>query len=352
MNKNFYKNKKILITGCTGFTGSWLILYFRLHGAKIYGYSENPPFKNSIFETLSLKHKITYLNGDICDLKKLNKFYKKSKPDFIFHLAANPIVKRCYENPLEAYYSNSIGTLNLLEIIRVQNNQKKISLNIITTDKVYKNINSQKKFVETDYLGGDDPYSSSKVCSELICETYYKSYFTNKKININMLRSGNIIGGGDWSKDRLLPDIIKSYFEKKNLIIRNPKHIRPWQHIFDVIKAYSDVATKIYNKKNNNFSAWNIGPNDKKKFNVIQIVNMIEKKLNSKIKKKFIKTNILEKKYLRLNSQKIYNKLKIKNKLSTIEAINLTLDWYLNFYKKKNINYSENQLKNYINEKN
>ena len=246
MNRNFYRNKKILITGCTGFTGSWLILYFKLHGAKIYGYSKKPLFKNSLFQTLNLKKKISFLEGDIKDLKKFRKFYQKSNPDYIFHLAANPIVKECHYNPVDAYNTNAIGTLNLLETLRNLKIRKKISLNIITTDKVYKNFNRKIKFHEENILGGDDPYSSSKVCAELICETYFKTYFKKKKININMMRSGNIIGGGDWSKYRLIPDIINSYKKNKILILRNPKHTRPWQHIFDVINSYALIAKKVH----------------------------------------------------------------------------------------------------------
>ena len=145
MNKNFYKNKKILITGCTGFTGGWLTLYFLIQGAKIFGYSKKPPFQNSIFKLLNLKENITFLDGDINNFKKFKNFFKKTNPDLIFHLAANPIVKDCHFNPVEAFHSNAIGTLNLLEIIRNHNNKKKISLNIITTDKVYKNHENEKK---------------------------------------------------------------------------------------------------------------------------------------------------------------------------------------------------------------
>lgn len=348
MNKNFYKNKKILITGCTGFTGSWLILYFRLHGAKIYGYSKKTPFENSLFQTMNLKKEIIYLEGDVCDLEKLNKFYKKSNPDFVFHLAANPIVKDCHLKPLHAFYSNSVGTLNLLEIVRKSNIKKKVSINIITTDKVYKNTNSKIKFNENHILGGDDPYSASKVCAEIICESFYKSYFKNKKININMLRSGNIIGGGDWSEYRLIPDIMRAYKKNKTLKIRNPYHTRPWQHIFDVINSYALIAKKIYFEKNSSFNAWNIGPLKEQKFNVKEIIKFAIKRLDEKIKIKIIKSNISEKKYLQLDSRKIYKKFKIKNKINTLDAINLTTDWYLNFFKDKNKNYSEKQLKNYL----
>lgn len=349
MYKKFYKNKKILITGCTGFTGSWLILYFKLHGAKIYGYSKKPPFENSLFETLNLKQKIIFLEGDICDSKKFNKFYQYSKPDYIFHLAANPIVKDCYYNPIEAYNTNAIGTLNLLEAIRNFKIKKKISVNIITTDKVYKNSNLKVKFNEKNTLGGDDPYSSSKVCAELICEAYYNSYFKNKKISINMMRSGNIIGGGDWSKYRLIPDIIKSYLNKKVLIVRNPKHTRPWQHIFDVINSYTLIAWNVNKKNYNKFFTWNIGPLKEKEFSVKDIIKIITKRLNKKITIKIKKGNILEKQNLQLNSNKIYKTFKIKNKINTINAINLTIDWYLNFSKNKN--FSKNQLENYLNEK-
>lgn len=348
MNKNFYKNKKILITGCSGFTGSWLILYFRFYGAKIYGYSKNPPFKNSLFDILNLRKKITFVEGDVCDFDKLKGFYTKCNPDFIFHLAANPIVNECHNKPLNAYHTNAIGTLNLLEIIRLQSKKKKISVNIITTDKVYKNNNLKKKFIESDKLGGEDPYSASKVCAELICETYYRSYFKNKKINMNMMRSGNIIGGGDWSEYRLIPDIMKAYIKNKNLVIRNPKHIRPWQHIFDVINSYALIAKKIHIKKKIDFNAWNIGPLKEQKFYVKDIIKLVIKKLDRDIKIKVIKSNISEKKYLQLNSKKIYKKFNIKNKINTLNSINLTTDWYLNFFKNKNKNFSEKQLKNYL----
>ena len=163
---------------------------------------------------LNLKKKIVFKEGNIENLKSLELFYKKIKPDIIFHLAANPLVRNCYKYPLDAFLTNSIGTLNLLDVVKRQKN-KKLSLNIITTDKVYRNLNLNKKFKETDNLGGDDPYSASKVCAEVISESYFKSYLNNSKISMNVLRSGNIIGGGDWSKDRLIPDIIKSFRKNK-----------------------------------------------------------------------------------------------------------------------------------------
>ena len=348
MQKNIFKNKKILITGCTGFTGGWLILYFKLMGAIIYGYSKKPPFKNSLFQTLNLKKKIYFQEGDVLDDDNLRKFYKKSNPDFVFHLAANAIVKDCYKYPADAFQSNTIGTLNLMEIIRTSKTKKKISVNIITTDKVYQNSETKKYFTEDDILGGEDPYSASKVCAEIICLSYYKSFLKNKNISINILRSGNIIGGGDWSNYRLIPDIANSLKTKKILKIRNPNHTRPWQHIFDVINSYALIASKKYTLQKFNFEIWNIGPLTKKNYSVKNIIKMIEKKITKKIVIKLIKSKNVEKKFLNLNSTKLFKKLNIKNKLNTAESIDLTFDWYLKSFKTKKDNFSENQLSKYL----
>ena len=352
MIKNFYKNKKVFITGCTGFTGSWLVLYFKLKGAKIYGYSKKPPFKNSLFQKLQLNKKMIFREGNVENFIKFQNFFNKTNPDFVFHLAANPIVKDCYDNPLDAFHSNSIGTLNLLEIVRKNNKKKRVSLNIITTDKVYKNDNKKKKFKENDNLGGDEPYSVSKICAELITNTYFKTYFKKKNININILRSGNIIGGGDWSNNRLIPDIIKSVYNKKKLIIRNPSHIRPWQHIFDVINAYSIIAEKTYMHKNKNLRKWNIGPLKEKSYSVKNIITLILKKLNKKSNFEINKSYFKEKKNLELNSFKLKNELGFINSIKTNEAINLTAEWYLNFYGKNKRNFSNAQLINFLNDKN
>ena len=347
--KQFYKNKKILITGCTGFTGGWLILYLKFYGAKIYGYSLDPPFNNSLFEIYKLNKKIIYKKGNIKNFKDLKKFYKKANPDFVFHLAASPLVKECYNSPFQAFNTNANGTLNLMEVIRTSQFKKKISLNIITTDKVYENTESKKKFNEKDKLGGDDPYSSSKVCAEIICKTYYSSYFQNKNISMNILRSGNIIGGGDWSENRLLPDIMNSYFKNKKLILRNPSHVRPWQHIFDVINSYVRISLNGYLKRKTEFNAWNIGPTELKSFSVNKILELINKLLPKKIKSKVIKSLNIEKKILNLNSKKLFNKLGIKNKLNIFESINLTVKWYSNHFKKKDYNFSKKQLIEYLN---
>jgi CDP-glucose 4,6-dehydratase len=353
MNINLFKNKKILITGCTGFTGGWMILYFKLLKAQIIGYSKKPPFSNSMFTKYNLKKKIRFIKGDVQNFHKLKKTFNKYKPDFIFHLAADSIVSKCYENPRNAYLNNSIGIANLLEVIRQCKINKKLSINIITTDKVYKNNNNKKLFKEQDDLGNDDAYSSSKTCGEYICSTYFNSYFTKKKISMNILRSGNIIGGGDWSEKRLIPDIIRSVKNKKILEIRNPNFIRPWQHIFDVINAYAKIALIQYKKNKNKINAWNIGPKNSNYLKVKDIVkiffNKFYKETGKRIKIHFTKKNLYEKKYLFLNSSKLEIKLKIKNKFNINQTLKNTLDWYLKDIKKQaDINFSYFQLRKYL----
>ena len=342
--KKFWKNKKVLITGCSGFSGSWLIIWLRLYGANISGYSLKKD-NSYIFNYLELHKNINFYKGNILNKNRLKKFIKSNEPDIIFHLAAEPIVIDCFKNPIRAFSVNTLGTLNLLQILKELNIKKRFQLNIITTDKVYKNTNKKKNFTENDNLGGDDPYSASKACAEIISRSYYESYFKNK-LSMNTFRAGNIIGGGDWSNFRLIPDIFNSIYKKKKLTIRNPKHIRPWQHIFDVISAYLKISQKTFGK--NNFENWNIGPSQKKMFNVIEILKIINGFFEAKVNYKINKHNNFEKKYLMLETKKI-RKLNIKNKLGINKSLILTAEWYKNFFTKKDKLFSERQLKQYLN---
>lgn len=341
---NFWTNKKVLITGCSGFSGSWMIIYLKLLGAKVCGYSLKKKDKRFIFNDLKMYNNIQFCDGDILNKVKLKKFILLSKPDIIFHLAAEPIVIDCFENPKKAFDVNTLGTLNLLQIIKELKVKKKIQLNIVTTDKVYKNTNKMMKFNENSELGGDDPYSASKTCAEILINSYYQSYFKNK-LSVNSLRAGNIIGGGDWSKYRLVPDIFNSIFNKKKLIIRNPNHIRPWQHVFDVIHAYLKISQNTFGK--NKFEKWNIGPSQKKAYTVLNILNIINKLLKLKNYFLFKKSNNFEKRYLALNTKKIKN-LKIKNKLTIQKSLILTTEWYRNFFINNDKSFSEKQVKEYL----
>ena len=250
INKKIFKNKKVIVTGHTGFKGTWLSLWLNTMGAKVLGISKNIPTDPSHFKSINLKKKIKNSKINICNYNKLSNVFKKYQPDFVFHLAAQSLVKKSYLNPIETWHSNTIGTLNVLESLKQI--KKKVYVVIITSDKSYKNLEISRGYKEDDLLGGKDPYSASKGSAEFAIQSYIKSFFSNKKNNvfISVARAGNVIGGGDWSTDRLIPDCIKSYSNNKVAAIRSPNSTRPWQHVLEVIYGYLTLASKIYLDKN------------------------------------------------------------------------------------------------------
>ena len=345
---NFYKNKKILVTGHTGFKGSWLAYVLYNFGAKVYGYSLKPSKKISNFQTLNLERRIDNYFSDIRDKKRLNNYIKKIKPDLIFHLAAQSLVKHSYKDPSYTIQTNVNGTLNILNSIF--KNKEVGGVLIITSDKCYKNKEKISGYKENDELGGIDPYSASKASAEIITHAFLKSYFNkNKRLGVATARAGNVIGGGDWSNDRIIPDFIKSIKNKKNFYVRFPNAIRPWQHVFDVVYGYLLLGKKIY--KNNNYNgSWNFGPSKKNLLTVKQIINFIKKQINSN-KKIIIKKQkeFHETKTLVLDSSKTKKKLMWKSKYSIKKSLKVTSAWYENFLSKKNIeNISYQQFKNYF----
>ena len=242
--ENFFLNKKVLITGHTGFKGSWLCLWLHLIGAKVIGVSKGIPTKPSHYEKLKIKNKIADIRLDIRNLRKLKVVFKKYKPDFVFHLAAQSLVKKSYDHPVDTFTSNSIGTLNVLECIKGL--KKKCTSVIITSDKSYKNLEIKRGYHENDILGGVDPYSASKASAELIIKSYYECYFKkNKSQLIAVARAGNVVGGADWSKDRLIPDCMKAWSKNKKVNIRNPNSTRPWQHVLEALHGYLILAKNL-----------------------------------------------------------------------------------------------------------
>lgn len=338
MNKHlfFFKNKKIVITGNTGFKGSWLSYVLLNLGAKVYGYSKKIEKDHLNFRVLKLKNKIFQTNGDVCDKIKLTKFLKKTKPDIIFHLAAQSLVKKSYNDPINTFKSNSIGVLNVLEISRNLKNLK--SLVIVTSDKCYKNSEKKGGYKENDHLSGSDPYSGSKAAAEIIFNSYKMSFY-DKKLNLGLVsaRAGNVIGGGDWSQDRIIPDFIKSIKYKKKFIIRSPKSTRPWQHVFDLINGYLLLSFKSYG--NNKFNgSWNFGPNKTNSIQVLEIINFMKKYLNLK-KKIVIKEDnkIKETINLFLNASKSRKFLDWKPKFKISKSLETTSDWYEYYIHDKNL---------------
>jgi len=344
---NFFKNKKVFITGHTGFKGSWLSFILDLYGARVKGFSKKPNTSPSLFNNLNYSDRFFSIIGDINDFNHLKKEIRDFEPDFIFHLAAQPIVIDSYEDPLDTYHTNFNGTLNLLESIRKIN--RECNVVIITTDKVYKNNENKIPFQEDDMLGGKDPYSASKSASEILISSYSESFFSNHMINISTARAGNIIGGGDWSKYRLLPDIIRSCFENSELIIRNPNSVRPWQHVLDPILGYLDLARNLSIKPEIFNGAWNFGPDEKDPISVNDIIEIV--KTNGELFNIKIENDISDKesKYLQLDITKSKVILNWTPKWNAETAIEHSIKWYRGFY--NNISANDlitNDLKYYL----
>ena len=325
----FYKGKKVFITGATGFKGSWLSYVLINFGSKVFNYSLKPHTKPSNFKLLKLDKKIKGFYKDIRDKKSLKKALNIVNPDIVFHLAAQPLVKKSYSEPRRTFETNINGTINVLENSR---NLKKIkSLVIITSDKCYKNTEKKNGYSEKDELGGIDPYSASKAAAENICFSYLKSFYYKKKIGFVTARAGNVVGGGDWSEDRIIPDFVKSIKNNSKFYIRSPNAVRPWQHIFDLCYGYLLLGKKAYGNSNFNGS-WNFGPSKKNTYKVMKIISVIKKNINSK-KKIIIKKNkkFKETQLLILKSSKSKKKLGWQSKFTIDETLKKTAEWY-NYY--------------------
>ncbi len=350
---NFYRNKKILVTGATGFKGSWLCSWLIKLGAKVYGTGYSPNKNKNLFYSLNLEKKINLKLFDIRDFRKLDRFIKEKKPEIIFHLAAQPLVYDSFIKPMYTFDVNFRGTLNVLESSKNCKNVKVIVC--ITTDKVYENTKENKKFKETDRLGGKDPYSLSKASAELIIKSYREIFKKIKKnCHISSVRAGNVIGGGDWSENRLVPDCIKSIKSNKTIIIRNPKFIRPWQFILEPLKGYLILAKKQIKSPKTFSGDWNFGPESNSKIPVIEVVKLI---INSWGKGRFkVKKNIKfkEQKNLRLDIRKAKKILRWKSTYDTKNGIKRTIQWYYDVVtnKKNPSKVTDDQISEYMKEAN
>ncbi|MDD2870854.1 MAG: CDP-glucose 4,6-dehydratase [Candidatus Gracilibacteria bacterium] len=333
--KKFYKNKTILITGTSGFKGSWLAFWLYNLGANVIGYSLKANTSPNNFEILKLENKITQIYGDINDLEKMNEVVERYKPEIIFHLAAQPLVRDSYDNPVYTFQTNVIGTVNVLETIR--NNECVKGSILITTDKVYHNNEWIYPYRENDRLGGHDPYSSSKAMCELAIDSYYKSFLQKSNKKIVSVRAGNVIGGGDWSKDRLIPDIIKTILKDEKLIIRNPDSVRPWQYVLEALYGYLIIGTKIF-EDDKYLGSYNFGPDLIDNLKVLDIVNEsinILGKGSFEIQKDI--NNPHEAGLLLLDNTKAKTLLGWKPKYKVDEVLNRTLNWYKDYYEGKNM---------------
>ena len=333
--KNFWKNKKVLITGHTGFKGSWMTLILKSEGAKVFGYALNPISKPNFFDGLRLK-KFTDMDirENIENVIKIKNVLKKVKPDIVFHLAAQSSVLVSYLSPLSTIKTNVIGTINVLEAIKNCTSVK--SAIIVTTDKVYLNQEKKKKFKESNHLGGYDIYSGSKASCEVLTHSYLNSFFKESECNIATVRSGNCIGGGDWTKDRIVKDCAEKFIFNKDITIRSPRASRPWQHVMEPIFGYLKLAEKLYKSKKF-IGPWNFGPNIKNNLTVLEVAKFGKNLMRSNSKIKFTKSKFYESEHLSLDSSKSKLFLNWKTYLKPKEALKLSFDWYLLYYKNKNL---------------
>lgn len=333
--KNFWKNKKVFITGHTGFKGSWLTLLLNRLGASIYGYALDPISKPNFFDGLNLsKYLKKDYRKDVNDFKALRKAIKSCKPSIVFHLAAQSSVLVSYDKSIKTVKTNVIGTANILEIIKLERNIK--SAIIVTTDKVYLNLENKTKFKENSRLGGYDLYSASKAASEIISEGYIKSFYQKNKCNIATVRSGNCIGGGDWTEDRIIKDCVNAFRKNKTLTLRSPNATRPWQHVLEPLLGYLKLAENLYKEKGKKFvGAWNFGPNTKNNLKVKQLAEYGKKIFQSKSKIKIVKKRFYESENLSLDSSKSKKYLGWGINLNAYEALNMTFEWFKLYHKNK-----------------
>ena len=350
-NLKVFKNSKVIVTGHTGFKGSWLTAWLKLLGANVMGISLNPPTHPSHFKVANINKDIKDIRLNICNKEKLERKIIRFKPKFFFHLAAQSLVGFSYENPTTTWKTNVLGTLNILESLRKLKNTCNVV--IITSDKCYFNKEIRYGYKETDTLGGKDPYSGSKASAELLIKSYINSFFLNNKskINIAIARAGNVIGGGDWANDRVVPDCVRSWSKNKSAKIRNPSATRPWQHVLEAVGGYLCLAINLTSNKRLHGEPFNFGPNLSREYCVLELVKAMSNywdnitwKTISKSKKKFYESNLL-----RLNCNKAKKILKWKSILKFHETIEMVANWYKNYYlDRKNIaNTTNKQIRKY-----
>jgi CDP-glucose 4,6-dehydratase len=336
MFDNTYKSKTVLVTGHTGFKGSWLVIWLKELGADIIGYSLAPPSEPSNFDATKLSEKITSTHGDIRDLDRLIETFKKYQPEFVFHLAAQPIVRLSYDEPKITFDTNVGGTVNVFEAVR-KTPSVKVLVNV-TSDKCYENMEWVWGYRENDPLGGHDPYSASKGCAEIVFSAYLKSFFSldtnhTKAIGAASARAGNVIGGGDWGTDRLVPDCIRALSRNQPIGIRNPRAIRPWQHVLEPLGGYLLLGARLLQDPEKYSGVWNFGPDDSSHLTVSEMSDRLIKYWGDGSLNDLSDPNALhEAKLLKLNCDKAHTELNWHSALTIDDCLQMTAQWYKEFY--------------------
>ncbi|MFW9904548.1 MAG: CDP-glucose 4,6-dehydratase [Candidatus Thorarchaeota archaeon] len=334
---NTYRGKTVLVTGHTGFKGTWLSIWLKALGARVVGYSLKPNTQPSIFEETGLNDKVTHIIGDVRDENDLYRVFLEHEPELVFHLAAQPLVRESYKDPSLTYETNVMGLVYLLEAVR-KTDSVQVVINV-TSDKCYENKEWIWKYRENDSMGGYDPYSSSKGCSELVTTAYRRSFFNPKNENgprvlLASARAGNVIGGGDWAQDRIIPDCIRSLVAKQPIEVRNPNAIRPWQYVLEPLSGYLWLGLLLHNKFTDYASGWNFGPQHHETMTVKELVEHVIKIWGegSWITQNNTQSSPHEATYLALDCSKAHHYLKWHSLYDVHETLNQTITWYKQYY--------------------
>ncbi len=344
----FYRNKRVLITGHTGFIGSWLSKSLLMLGSQVCGYSLPPYTKPNLFETLRISDQIKNYNGDILDRTNLQYVISNFEPEIVFHLAAQPIVLEAYEKPFDTFHTNVIGTVNLLDILRKTSSVKVIT--VMTSDKAYRNNEWIYPYREIDPLGGIDPYSASKSCQDIVVNSFRESYFLNKGVSVASIRAGNIIGGGDWSQHRIMTDLVLGVIGNRPVMLRNAHSIRPWQHVLSPLFGMLMLTSRMWSDIN--FSGdWNFGPDCSKQHTVREFTEKFIEYWGSGSYQVLDKSNYRESSILNLDSSRSRNLLQWKPLTSFEDGLRESVEWYKTYYynQKIIINLTESQISAFLN---
>ncbi|MFC5285202.1 CDP-glucose 4,6-dehydratase [Pedobacter alpinus] len=346
---NIYKGKKVLITGHTGFKGSWLAIWLKELGAEVFGYALEPYSEIDNFVTCNLENEINHTIGDVRDGLALKKYFQKVQPDFAFHLAAQPLVLLSYQDPVYTFETNLIGVVNFLEAVR-STPSIKAAINV-TSDKCYDNKEWVWGYRENEPMGGKDPYSASKGCAELITHSYLESFFkAENTCNIASARAGNVIGGGDWAADRIIPDYFRAYQKNEKLLLRNPYATRPWQHVLEPLSGYLTLGAALYQQGKKFSGGWNFGPED---FVNYSVKELIDETLKFDSRGGYLIPELTEKPHeanlLKLDISKAISQLKWKPVLSFKETVDFTFKGYKDDLESPSANYENRitQIKEY-----
>ncbi len=326
----YFRGKKVLVTGHTGFKGAWLTLWLKELGAEVTGFSLDPPTRPDLFNQFGLSKKIHSVTGDIRDLNHLQQTIKQTEPEIIFHLAAQSIVRISYSDSIDTVSTNILGTANLLEAVRRSGSSMRVC-QIVSSDKCYENDESGRAYRENDRLGGRDLYSASKACAEILVSAYRNSFFPeSSQISLSSVRAGNVIGGGDWSADRILPDCIRALQKKEPIFIRNPKSVRPWQYVLDALSGYLLLAQRQGEGASEFASAWNFGPDSPEGWTVAKLADCVIGEWGSGSWTTDQKSNAepYEAKFLRLDPSKASTVLEWRTIYSPEESVRETVRWY------------------------